>query len=108
MSFNDDMNINEELTPSEKRREYEKDILYTTNNELGFDYLRDNMATSTEQKVQRPKTLLHCIDFVPLRFFRENPIVLIPGRESLFQYLNSFDRKENLPNTRKILPDLLL
>ena len=42
-----------ELTPSEKRKEYEKDILYTTNNELGFDYLRDNMVVKKENRVQR-------------------------------------------------------
>ena len=42
-----------ELTPSEKRKEYEKDILYTTNNELGFDYLRDNMVIKKENRVQR-------------------------------------------------------
>ena len=41
-----------ELTPSEKRKEYEKDILYTTNNELGFDYLRDNMVVKKENRVQ--------------------------------------------------------
>jgi len=42
-----------ELTPSQKRKEYEKDILYTTNNELGFDYLRDNMVVKKENRVQR-------------------------------------------------------
>ena len=42
-----------ELTASEKRKEYEKDILYTTNNELGFDYLRDNMVVKKENRVQR-------------------------------------------------------
>ena len=42
-----------ERTPSEKRKEYEKDILYTTNNELGFDYLRDNMVVKKENRVLR-------------------------------------------------------
>ena len=37
-----------------KKHAYECDITYGTNNEFGFDYLRDNMATSLEQKVQRP------------------------------------------------------
>ena len=37
-----------------KREAYECDITYGTNNEFGFDYLRDNMATSVEQRVQRP------------------------------------------------------
>ncbi len=37
-----------------KRQAYECDITYGTNNEFGFDYLRDNMAISVEQRVQRP------------------------------------------------------
>jgi preprotein translocase subunit SecA len=39
--------------PDEKRREYACDVTYGTNNEFGFDYLRDNMATSMQQKTQR-------------------------------------------------------
>ncbi len=38
--------------PEDKRRAYEADITYGTNSEFGFDYLRDNMATSLEEKVQ--------------------------------------------------------
>lgn len=37
-----------------KKSAYECDITYGTNNEFGFDYLRDNMATSVDQRVQRP------------------------------------------------------
>ncbi|SDD56652.1 protein translocase subunit secA [Sanguibacter gelidistatuariae] len=40
-------------TPAERRAEYAKDITYGTNNEFGFDYLRDNMAWSTDDLVQR-------------------------------------------------------
>ena len=40
--------------PYEKRDAYATDITYGTNNEYGFDYLRDNMAFSMEDKVQRP------------------------------------------------------
>ena len=39
--------------PEEKRAAYAADITYGTNNEFGFDYLRDNMAFSTADKVQR-------------------------------------------------------
>ncbi len=42
-----------EMSPSEKRKQYECDITYTTNNELGFDYLRDNMVVRKEDRVQR-------------------------------------------------------
>src|SRR5499426_2377803 len=41
-------------TDQEKRDAYNADITYATNNELGFDYLRDNMKYSREQMVQRP------------------------------------------------------
>lgn len=39
--------------PYEKREQYQADIVYGTNNEFGFDYLRDNMAFSLEDKAQR-------------------------------------------------------
>jgi len=42
-----------EMTPEQRRVAYNCDITYATNNELGFDYLRDNMATSIEDCVQR-------------------------------------------------------
>ena len=41
------------LSPQEKQEQYNCDILYTTNNELGFDYLRDNMVVRKEERVQR-------------------------------------------------------
>ncbi|MCC5952506.1 MAG: preprotein translocase subunit SecA [Acidimicrobiia bacterium] len=41
--------------PAHKRAQYECDITYGTNNEFGFDYLRDNMARSREQQVSRPR-----------------------------------------------------
>lgn len=43
-----------ELSPEEKREAYNCDITYGTNNEYGFDYLRDNMVLYKEQMVQRP------------------------------------------------------
>lgn len=42
------------LSKEEKREAYESDITYGTNNEFGFDYLRDNMVLYKEQMVQRP------------------------------------------------------
>lgn len=41
-------------SPEEKRSAYAADVTYGTNNEFGFDYLRDNMAFQAEDKVQRP------------------------------------------------------
>jgi preprotein translocase subunit SecA len=42
-----------DMTPEQRRVAYNADITYGTNNEFGFDYLRDNMATSLEECVQR-------------------------------------------------------
>ncbi len=42
-----------DLTPKEKQEAYNCDILYSTNNEIGFDYLRDNMVVRKEDRVQR-------------------------------------------------------
>ena len=43
-----------DMTAEEKREAYNCDILYSTNNEIGFDYLRDNMVVRKEERVQRP------------------------------------------------------
>ena len=43
-----------ELSPKEKQDAYNCDITYSTNNEIGFDYLRDNMVIRKEDRVQRP------------------------------------------------------
>lgn len=42
------------LSSAEKREAYNCDILYSTNNEIGFDYLRDNMVIKKDDRVQRP------------------------------------------------------
>lgn len=42
------------MSPVERRRNYSADITYCTNSELGFDYLRDNMAPTMDEVVQRP------------------------------------------------------
>lgn len=47
------LNLNSKST-NEKREAYAQDITYSTNNELGFDYLRDNMVNYAEERVMRP------------------------------------------------------
>ncbi|WP_251519139.1 MULTISPECIES: preprotein translocase subunit SecA [unclassified Staphylococcus] len=47
------VNLNSKST-NEKREAYTRDITYSTNNELGFDYLRDNMVNYAEERVMRP------------------------------------------------------
>ncbi len=45
--------IQQDMSPSERKKNYACDITYATNSELGFDYLRDNMATDISEVVQR-------------------------------------------------------
>ncbi|AWN23334.1 preprotein translocase subunit SecA [Deinococcus irradiatisoli] len=51
--------IQRDMTPQQRQAAYACDITYVTNSELGFDYLRDNMAQSREQLVLRADTPLH-------------------------------------------------
>jgi len=46
--------IQQGMGPEERKKNYRCDITYATNSEVGFDYLRDNMATSMDEVVQRP------------------------------------------------------
>ena len=45
--------IQQDMTPIQRKKNYACDITYATNSELGFDYLRDNMATDIDEVVQR-------------------------------------------------------
>lgn len=45
--------IQENMSPEERKQNYNCDVVYVTNNELGFDYLRDNMAFTRDEMVQR-------------------------------------------------------
>ena len=45
--------IQQDMSPAERRKNYNCDVTYATNSELGFDYLRDNMATDISEVVQR-------------------------------------------------------
>ena len=45
--------IQQDMSPSDRKKNYDCDITYATNSELGFDYLRDNMSTDIEEVVQR-------------------------------------------------------
>ena len=51
--------IQENMSNEERRKNYACDIVYITNNELGFDYLRDNMAFTHQEVVQRP--FFYCV-----------------------------------------------
>ncbi len=70
-----------ELTPSEKRDAYNCDITYTTNNELGFDYLRDNMVVKASDRVAREYNFV-IIDEVDSVLIDEarTPLIISGGR----------------------------
>ena len=74
--------IQQGMTPDERRKNYNCDITYCTNSELGFDYLRDNMATSIEEVVQRPFNycVIDEVDSVLIDEARTPPHYLRSGR----------------------------
>ena len=86
-----------DLTPQEKKKAYECDILYTTNNELGFDYLRDNMVTHKEDRVQR-KLNFAIVDEVDSVLIDEarTPLIISGGdlkNVSLYEAADRFAKK---------------
>ena len=87
------LNLNS-MSKEEKREAYATDIMYSTNNELGFDYLRDNMVLYKEDKVQRP---LHyaVIDEVDSILIDEarTPLIIsgqASSSEELYRLVNRF------------------
>src|SRR5690625_2894591 len=82
------------LSKEEKREAYECDITYGTNNEFGFDYLRDNMVLYKEQMVQRPLNfaIIDEIDSILIDEAR-TPLIISGSAQksvSLYQRANSF------------------
>lgn len=77
-----------DLTYEQRRRAYNADVTYGTNNEFGFDYLRDNMVISADQMVQRP--LNYCIvdevDSILIDEARTPLIISGPGEKSTELY----------------------
>lgn len=73
----------------EKKEAYSKDIVYGTNNEFGFDYLRDNMAFSAEEKVQRSLyyAIVDEVDSILIDEARTPLIISGPSEESSDLYV---------------------
>ncbi|MCI5820412.1 MAG: preprotein translocase subunit SecA [Elusimicrobia bacterium] len=80
--------INHDMDNADRREMYAKDITYVTNNELGFDYLRDNMVISREDRVLRP--LNYCIvdevDSILIDEARTPLIISGPSEQSTDKY----------------------
>ncbi|MFC4586457.1 preprotein translocase subunit SecA [Sphaerisporangium corydalis] len=72
------------MSPDERRKQYNADITYGTNNEFGFDYLRDNMAWSLEECVQRGHhfAVVDEVDSILIDEARTPLIISGPGEQS--------------------------
>ncbi|MBI4650982.1 preprotein translocase subunit SecA, partial [Candidatus Desantisbacteria bacterium] len=76
------------MTIRDKKTAYEADIIYGTNNEFGFDYLRDNMAGSPEERVQRGYSyaIVDEVDSILIDEARTPLIISGPSEESIEKY----------------------
>ncbi|QLL69419.1 preprotein translocase subunit SecA [Lactobacillus sp. 3B(2020)] len=86
-----------EKTPDEKREAYKCDIMYSTNSEIGFDYLRDNMAVYQEDQVQRGLNyaIVDEVDSILIDEARTPLIISGPGTgtSKLYQQTDRFVKK---------------
>ena len=81
------LNLNSKST-EEKREAYAQDITYSTNNELGFDYLRDNMVNYAEERVMRPLhfAIIDEVDSILIDEAR-TPLIISGERKNLLLYI---------------------
>ena len=93
------------MSNEEKRAAYAADVTYGTNNEYGFDYLRDNMAFSLDQKVQRPLNyaLVDEVDSILIDEARTPLIISGPAEESseLYRKVNEIIPKLDRQNDKE-------
>jgi preprotein translocase subunit SecA len=85
---------------SEKTKSYESDVIYATNNELGFDYLRDNMAHSVQERVQCS------LDFAIVD--EVDSILIDEARTPLIISGPSSESSEMYKQIKKFIPKLIL
>lgn len=89
------LNLNS-LTKDEKRIAYQADVTYSTNNELGFDYLRDNMVLYKEDMVQRPLNYAVIDEVDSILIDEARTPLIISGQAAkaaqLYQQSNAFAR----------------
>ena len=90
-------------TPPERREQYAADVTYGTNNEFGFDYLRDNMAWQAEDMVQRGHTyaIVDEVDSILIDEARTPLIISGPASGEANRWFTEF---ANLAN--KLIPDV--
>jgi len=80
--------------PTERRKQYDADITYGTNNEFGFDYLRDNMAGSAADRVQRGHffAIIDEVDSILIDEARTPLIISGPSSGEANRWFNEFAR----------------
>ena len=102
------LNLNS-MDQEEKKKQYECDVMYTTNNELGFDYLRDNMVIYKEQMVQRPLNYAIVDEIDSILIDEARTPLIISGRSTkstnLYKeaddFVRTLDRKEVIEEDSK-------
>ena len=100
------------LDPDQRRAAYAADITYGTNNEFGFDYLRDNMAFTVADRVQRPLhyAIVDEVDSILIDEARTPLIISGPteGKSELYQRIDKLiphlERQERVPEKGEELP----
>lgn len=92
---------------NEKKNQYNKDIVYVTNTELGFDYLRDNMARSLGQQVMSRKTfaIVDEVDSILIDEARTPLIISSPDNEPTSKYLKFAQIASKLQKTEDYTVD---
>ncbi|WP_422115064.1 preprotein translocase subunit SecA [Brachybacterium sp. UNK5269] len=80
------------MTPAERREQYAADITYGTNNEFGFDYLRDNMTLTPEDRVQRGHffAIVDEVDSILIDEARTPLIISGPGAGDANKWFSEF------------------
>ncbi|MCL2189005.1 MAG: preprotein translocase subunit SecA [Defluviitaleaceae bacterium] len=89
-------------SPQERREQYECDITYSTNNELGFDYLRDNIMVHAESRVQKPLhyAIIDEVDSILIDEARTPLIISGPSGKSNMLYKVADQFAKNLKKGR--------
>ncbi|MDZ7311941.1 MAG: preprotein translocase subunit SecA, partial [candidate division KSB1 bacterium] len=102
--------ITNDMNPAQRREAYNADITYGTNNEFGFDYLRDNMAVRPEDQVQRGfyYAIVDEVDSVLIDEARTPLIISGPVEQSIDQYDAMKPRVERLVNAQTQLVNRLM
>ncbi|MBS1903283.1 MAG: preprotein translocase subunit SecA [Bacteroidetes bacterium] len=97
--------ILQSMQPWERKKEYSCDITYGTNNEFGFDYLRDNMVTQVEDMVQRPHNfaIVDEVDSVLIDEARTPLIISGPVESGDHKFDEMKPMVERLVNAQKAL-----